>query len=458
MGVVETPDGKPAAGVVVNSISYFAPEAKHGQLIITSDADTRTDDRGRFQFVVHTPGEVILKLLPEKYAVSVHTLDEKKRGDVGRFVLRKGLPITGRVLDADGTPLAGVIVSAAGFPKDPAQDPMDIALWRDMSTSLTRGRHRRPWRLRDRADAPRGVSGGPGRAQPRPRARRNVPELARTVHPGEGDSQGWRGPRAPGIRALPYVVVEARFHDSKGKPLQSRDFRLGGMLGAVKPRGLLAIGRSDDDLFWSGSSCPDASGKLVFHAPRGLELASIDLMSFLSDEHRSMRHRIGKDAPLRNANQIKIVDQEPVIDVPDPTFKIIDQKPVIDAPEPTLKYAKLDRDVRSIEIISYRSPTVIVKVAAKDGSKPKGARVTIAYAGSPPPGEETVAEHVPSFAEQTDGRFRSQRLLPDETAIVTAEADGFSTRTQILKLSEGVVKELELVLEEKRASGPGVRP
>ncbi len=45
-GVVETPDGKPAPGVLVHCSSFFAPEAKPGHLVICSGADTRTDERG----------------------------------------------------------------------------------------------------------------------------------------------------------------------------------------------------------------------------------------------------------------------------------------------------------------------------------------------------------------------------------------------------------------------------
>ena len=65
-GVVVTPDGKPAAGVLVHCSSYFAPEAKPGNLVIACIDDVRTDDRGRFRFVMVTPGEGELSFYPER--------------------------------------------------------------------------------------------------------------------------------------------------------------------------------------------------------------------------------------------------------------------------------------------------------------------------------------------------------------------------------------------------------
>lgn len=59
-----------------------------------------------------TPGEAVFWLLPEQYGPSLHAVETNRRGDLGRFVLREGVSIRGKVLDARARPLAGVIVNA----------------------------------------------------------------------------------------------------------------------------------------------------------------------------------------------------------------------------------------------------------------------------------------------------------------------------------------------------------
>ncbi len=56
---------------------------------------------------------------------------------------------------------------------------------------------------------------------------------------------------------------------------------------------------------------------------------------------------------------------------------------------------------------------------------------------------------IDEFREQDDGRFRSVRLLPDQPLTLTVTADGYRPRFETLKLSEGVTKELELILSPK---------
>ena len=42
----------------------------------------------------------------------MHGVPEGKRGDLGRFALKPGVSLKGRVLDVDGKPIAGVFVNA----------------------------------------------------------------------------------------------------------------------------------------------------------------------------------------------------------------------------------------------------------------------------------------------------------------------------------------------------------
>src|SRR5438067_5335969 len=83
-GSVETPDGKPAAGVKVLAYSVTSKRTQ-GEFEYGSFADTKTDDKGRFSLMVVTPGDCVFWLLPTKYAIAMHVVKENKRGDMGKF-------------------------------------------------------------------------------------------------------------------------------------------------------------------------------------------------------------------------------------------------------------------------------------------------------------------------------------------------------------------------------------
>jgi hypothetical protein len=176
---------------------------------------------------------------------------------------------------------------------------------------------------------------------------------------------------------------------------------------------------NDDGPMWCCSGWPDPDGKILFHAPRGI--ASI-FLDDRSDEYHTMRHRIGKDGSLSNDERLEL----------------------------DVAY----RDIKDIEIISYESPTVLARVVAKDGSKPKGVRVTAVYREAPGDKDGEVAfndgqRSIDEFRKQDDGRFRSVRLLPNQPLTLTISADGYRPRSETLKLPEGSTKELELVLDPK---------
>ncbi len=426
-GVVETPDGKPAAGVTVSSFSYASPGANSGgNLVIGSPAETRTDAQGRFRLLVVTPGEVDLKLLPESHAVSVHQVKDNRRGDIGRFVLRNGITLTGKVLDADGKPLAGVIVNAAGFPTQPKKDELfgdsgwdGIGSFSRSTTTDARGEFKM-------APLPPGFyrvvpvetnlfppEGGTFRRLPAP-----FNSVKITLKDGET-------PRPLEIRALPHVVVEATFHDSKGRPWKGPNLaavvhgRIDDEPLPPLARDNGAIGSDNAVQWWTCSGWPDPNGKVLFHAPPGI--GSIFLVDW-SDEYHAMRHRDGKGASLSNDAAVKL--------------------------------ELADRDIKDIEIISYESPTVLVRVVAKDGSKLKGVRVKADYREILGDKDGEVAlkhgqRSIDEFREQDDGRFRSVRLLPDQPLTLSVTADGYRPRSETLKLPEGVTKELELILSPK---------
>src|SRR5262249_10282836 len=104
-GVIEAPDGKPAAGVKVLAYSV-TDKATPGTFEYGSFAKTRTDDAGRFRVVLVTPGQAAFWILPERYAPSLHAVKDNKRGDLGVFGLQKGIILKGKVLDTQGKPVA----------------------------------------------------------------------------------------------------------------------------------------------------------------------------------------------------------------------------------------------------------------------------------------------------------------------------------------------------------------
>jgi beta-lactamase regulating signal transducer with metallopeptidase domain len=129
-GTIVTPEGKPAAGVFVRAFSapvrrdavriprtVAATEPAWASLMArydtsrTATAYATTDGNGRFEARVYKEGEARLTMIPKDYAIQVQA-SHGKQGDLGRFVLEKGLTLKGRVLDVAGKPLPNVWVNA----------------------------------------------------------------------------------------------------------------------------------------------------------------------------------------------------------------------------------------------------------------------------------------------------------------------------------------------------------
>jgi len=237
---------------------------------------------------------------------------------------------------------------------------------------------------------------------------------------------------------LPSVTVEARVVDSKGKPRKDLASWLS-VSGELPPEN---PGKPRDPLelpnltSWSGKGWPDATGKVVFHVPRGMWLPSLNLVTLPSEGH-VFRSRLGKDAPLRDGSMLNLVPP-----------------PRVEANPPSLTYESLDHDIKTIEVVVYESPVVLVKVVASDGSKPRDIQVTADYAHVKVADPESVlpdedADRVVRFTEENDGRYRSGSVFPDEEVTVTARAKGFAPKSATLTLPEGSTRSLELVLDRE---------
>ena len=115
----------------------------------------------------------------------------------------------------------------------------------------------------------------------------------------------------------------------------------------------------------------------------------------------------------------------------------------------------LTNDIHGIEVVRYEAPILLVKPVAEDGAVLKDAKLKFEYAKSRSRWEDGgryVDGHDVTYERQTDGRLRSEQLLPDEDFTVTVSATGYRSRSESLELPEGTVRELTVQL---RKAGQG---
>ncbi|MFI5459455.1 MAG: M56 family metallopeptidase [Isosphaerales bacterium] len=402
-GRVELPDGSPAKGVSILAYSLSGKRKAGETFEHGSFSKAKTDLAGNFKVNVTTPGLAVFWILPDHLAGELHGVPEGKRGDLGRFTLKPGVSLKGRVLDVQGKPIAGVFVNAE---RDRDQEAREILNELAVADAINR-------------TAVTGADGsftlaplpsGQYRVMPGDRSRdsserhkvRPLPAVftPRKVLLKEGET-----PEPLEIRASPHVVIEAQWVDGKGKPTT-------GFAGHI-------FGQIDGG-FWFGEAKVDPSGKFVAQVPHGLENVQLSL---ITNEHHAIRWREAKGDPLSRSRRIML--------------------------------GTLDHDVRGIEIVHYNAPIVIVRVETKDNKPVSGLKVWADYTqqdAKPAEGKAILAGGVLSdvrFEKQEDGRFRSSQLQPDIEFSVMAEADGFKPANRELTLAEGKTEEITLVLKPK---------
>ena len=206
------------------------------------------------------------------------------------------------------------------------------------------------------------------------------------------------------IRGVPHVALEALVHDSKGNPMKGVGIQIMGTIGGDS---------------WGTYAQSDGEKVTTVFAPHGLENATL----FANPTgHTVSRHRLSKDAPLST------------------------QMPVL--------LGTLDHDVKGIEIVGYVSPTMVVKVSTRDGSKPAELELWADYAAKEDwrGGRSVLGTGVTSVClieRQEDGRFRTAGVYPDMEMTISARARGYAAKTSpAFTLPEGATRELELVLEK----------
>ncbi len=401
-GTVETPDGKPAAGVKVLSYSNTTKRSSD-HFEYGSFADTKTDAKGQFSLAIVTPGDCALWVLPKDHAPQMRVLKPEQRGELGKFGLQPGIVLKGKVLDAKGKPLGGVYVSIDRTDRDEALSQLMVA------DSISRGA-----RSDDKGEfAFKPLPAGAYQvrvveydAEP---SRDNTRSFTRSVPPAvflplKATLTDGQKPEPIEVRAVPHVVIEAQCYDSKGQPRSTHECTVSGQL---------------DKEFWYMMVKPDAKGKFTILAPHGLENARLEL---LTNEHGSLRHRVTMNDKLQRGREVKL--------------------------------GTLDHDIKGIEIVRYTAPILLIKVADKEGKKPKDVALTGLYPEDPnvQEGRFIVKKGLQSeilFEEQEDGRFRSEMLLPDEEVTITTHADGYKDSVAKFKLKEGETKEVTILVEKQ---------
>jgi protocatechuate 3,4-dioxygenase beta subunit len=411
-GRVETPEGEPAAGVVVLAYSR-TDKVTRGHFEYGSFARAETDAQGRFRLPITTPGQAAYWVLPRDYAPELYVVPEGKRGDVGTVTLKKGVPVAGRVLDVRGEPIKGVFVEIerkrGTGPDLEAQNLTFISnVIRRAAETDSDGRFTSaPLPPGEYSIAPSESNyDGDRKTQ---WTHRPLPEV---FTPAKLTIKEGETPAPLEIRASPSVVVEGHWVDSKGQPK-------GGWSSFV-------FGRMDGSS-WNALAHPDAQGRFSLKVPHGLEQAQLDIST---NEHATTRHRIGKDGPLVEGRAVKL--------------------------------GTLDHDVKDIEIVRYVAPIIVINATTEDGKQIPDFKAEVEY--TTPAGDERGKQvHVVGGGkrkdaiqdEQYDGRYRTSQMLPDKEVTVTVSADGFEGAGRKLSLPEGKVEEVTFVLEKKGSKGAG---
>jgi beta-lactamase regulating signal transducer with metallopeptidase domain/uncharacterized GH25 family protein len=402
-GHVERPDGSPAKGVSILAYSRSGKLTAGETFEYGSFSRAKTDDAGNFKVNVTTPGLAVYWILPDDLAGELHGVPEGKRGDLGKFTLKPGVAIKGRVLDVEGKPIAGIFVNAE---RQGDQQAGEILGGLAVADAINRSAVSDSEGWFTLAPLP----AGDYRVLPGERARdgserHKVRPLTAVFTPRKVSLQEGDTPEPLEIRASPHVVIEAQWVDGKGNPTS-------GFAGHL-------FGRIDGD-FWFGEVKVDSSGKAIAQIPHGLENVELSLVT---NEHHAIRWRKTKGDPLSRGRRIML--------------------------------GTLDHDVKGIEIVHFTAPIVIVKGETKDGKPVPGLKVSAIYSQQDTEqmeGKRILAGGVQSdvgFEKQEDGRFRSSQLQPDLEFNLIAEADDCKPANRKLTITEGKTEEMTLVLEPK---------
>jgi hypothetical protein len=424
-GQVATPVGKPALELPFMFVSWTGTANRSPRF--QDDYHGLTDTDGRFRIRMPKSHSVALYVLPPQpprarfpYAPYQHFYGTAQPGkepdvwaptDFGRVVLKRGVRLSGRLLDLEGRPIAGQTITA--FPKDGAQDRHSATTEADGSFVLGPLRHAN---YRIYGEGQDGFGGVDPFAPP-------LRPSARVFKPVKVYLKEDVVPEPLVLREASTVRVELQFVDSRGKPAVGGAAKIWGLIpnahGIANAGGVgysrLASAINDpesedtsDRIDWSMQERPDADGRIVFRVPEGLQESS--LSAYAPDETIAYKTRLEEHGPLKFWGGGEL--------------------------------GTLDAD-RRITIISYRAPTVLVSVRTDDDRIPQTElNVGATF-------EFNLASFGSRFVRQADGRYRGGVMPDQEFKVIAASRDYVPKTVPRLNLPEGGSAELTVVLRKR---------
>jgi len=410
-GRIVDPAGNPLAGVELLAYSV-GPPSSPDKFEYGSFMQGQSDDQGRFRMNLVKGGNAVFWIAPDRFAPRQMVLGSKK-GDLGDVPVAAGVTSSGQVVDAEGKPLAGLWVN---IEDETAQREIGMPV----STSLRRsgktdenGRFEldpvKPGRYRLKVETRPDDLRWQAKLKGRREKRVDMPAVFMTQVVKLDEA-----PQPLLVQASPHVVFSGQYFDSKGKPCRGHE--------------VTVYGRMNGESYFTRIEA-DETGRFAGKLPHGLEQTRMDL---ITNEHSSLRYRIGKDKPLERE-----------------TYAATD-------------LGTLDQDVNDVEIIRYVAPIVTLTIVDEDGAKVQSAKVAGIYVGADDKSMISPVGGLPTnitFEKQLDGRRRSSQLLPDEKTKFVARAEGYQDAEAELTMAEGDSKELTLVLKRAaKPAEPGAKP
>jgi peroxiredoxin len=384
-GTVVGPSGEPAGEV---DFKCYTSSNDHFADFLSDAVPGRTDAKGRFRVRKPRTHAMWMHFEPERYSPLDHPFeltrppDDGDVVDLGRVVLQCGTPLSGRVLDHSGRPISSIVVVAAqphggfwrkattdaeGTFKLPPVPPGECIVFVE---GQYRGTYFSPYE--------------------RPLAASTPPIGAVLVSVRSGKAH------APiELRELESVNVEVRFVDSSGRPVRGGLISLSGKL------------LEQESFGWGVFLAPDAGGRVVFRAPKGLRNARLYTTPF--NETVGYKTRLEAGGPMLNQGGARLGD--------------------------------LRADRPGVTIVTYRAPTLWITVETEDGSEPFDAEIR-------PEVAQILDGNVdPAFVGGPRGetRFCTRSLLPDVEYRLTAQGKGYvPSEVRRLSLPEGATAEVTL--------------
>lgn len=399
-GTIVTPEGKPLADV---EVSMYAASDKATGFPAGSFDKTTTDDNGRFRIVPPTPGDGVLWIKPADYSPQAHRIADR-RGDWGEIKMEVGATITGRVLDVNGQPVPNVRVEARRQGDGERAD--EYLQSNAVANQIGRSVATQEDGAFTLASLPEGdytleidFNAKEGEYDPPP---------LREVFLRQSLKIADKRPQQITIQAVPHVVLQGTYLNSKNEPCSGHEVML--------------FGRIDDSFYFARSSTPGNDGKFELKIPHGLREAKLDLVT---NEHSALKWRMSRDKPLERGRDVTL--------------------------------GTVEDDIYGFEVVRYTAPLLMVKAVDEQGRIVADITPVVTYAREANESENmtvyTTGSHV-SFEAQGDGRHRSSQLLPDEPIKVTVKKEGFNTTIQELTLKEGQEQEIQFVLKAVSETKP----